>query len=81
MKIQNDDNSINKSNVCISTKINISTFKIYIRVSNSHCNDILLLFFMKIICVQIPCGKFYQALSSQMKRLTNTKFAMSCDLT
>jgi hypothetical protein len=32
---------------------------------------ILLLFFMNIICVQIPSGKLYQALSSQMKRLTN----------
>jgi hypothetical protein len=32
---------------------------------------IYLLFFMNIICVQIPSGKLYQALSSQMKRLTN----------
>jgi hypothetical protein len=32
---------------------------------------ILLLFFMNIICVQIPSGKLYQALCPQMKRLTN----------
>jgi hypothetical protein len=33
---------------------------------------ILLLFFMNIICVQIPSGKFYQALSSQnLKMFTN----------
>jgi len=29
-----NDNSIDKSNVCISTKVNISTFKIYIFVWN-----------------------------------------------
>jgi hypothetical protein len=32
---------------------------------------ILSLFFMNIICVQIPHGKLYQDISSQMKRLTN----------
>jgi hypothetical protein len=44
------------------------------RDRNENSLDLMvtsLLFFMNIICVQIPHGKLYQALSSQMKRLTN----------
>ncbi len=39
---------------------------------NENSLVILFLFFMNIICVQIPSGKLYQALSSQnLKMFTN----------
>jgi hypothetical protein len=44
------------------------------RDRNENSLDLMvisLLFSMNIIFVQIPRGKLYQALSSQMKRLTN----------